>query len=281
MAAFQARESAVRMYGRTWWLRREEPQMSFLDARPALRARLLSELASEASLVSSAAVYATGADGWDPVRRAEHERVLTILAPSPSPRTGVAGAVYVLLGLPGSGKTSALRPAVRAHAGLPPLMSDADDVRVVLPEYAGGLGSAVLQEETAVVVYGEAGYPPGGGLQDRVLSGGGVALLDVVGDPRYLPAAVRAVRSAGRRVYLLLTQCPVEACVERVMRRAVTDGRFVPPAFVRSKMGVPRAALEAALSAVPVDGWAVVDTSGPEPVPVEGDGSFVAAMFAR
>lgn len=221
-------------------------------------------------------LYETGVGQWAPERKREHRNVLGgLLRPAVGP-----GAVYVLLGLPGSGKTSVLRPAVLAHSGVPPLVSDADEVRVALPEFRRGLGSAILQEETAALVYGATGYPPGGGLQDRVLAAGGVALLDVVGDPRYLPATVAACRSWGSRVFLLLAECPTEACVERAMRRAVIDGRYVPLDYIRAKEGVPRQALDVALAEGPVDGWAVVDTSGAPARLLDGDGAFSAVLAA-
>ncbi|KQP63742.1 zeta toxin family protein [Nocardioides sp. Leaf285] len=192
---------------------------------------------------------------------------------------GDVESIYFLLGLPGSGKSSSLRPIAVQHAGLggvPPVV-DADAVRVRFPEYADGLGSGVVQAETAVLTYGR-GYRWGEGRQGRVLLGGApVIMLDTIGDAEHLPRTIARAVELGRRVYVLRTDCPVEVCRERAMRRALDNRRVVPLELIDAKAGVPEHAFEAAVATGVVDGWAVVNTAG-ETADISSASADFAAM---
>lgn len=290
------------LYARTWWLHPDSAARAFLDehpeVRPALNQRLLSDLPTE-----TADVYAGGSKvDWSETRVVVQREVLADLdaaddimeaipdgalleesdedavSQDASDQSG-GGDVYFVLGLPASGKTKVLRRLAALHAAggvhssriLP--ASDADDVRVGLPEYADGLGSGVVQFETVVLTYGEL-HLSGDGRQDRVLARRGAAIVDVIGDPTHLPRTVRLLAAAGRTCYILLTDCPVEVCQDRAKRRAVESGRLVPLWLIEDKAGVPRRALDAALATKLVAGWAVVDTSDASPRLLEGDGVF-------
>ncbi|KQS67593.1 zeta toxin family protein [Modestobacter sp. Leaf380] len=276
VSRFAEREAAVLSYQKLWWAAQDEPQRSFLQTRPALRRGLLLNVAAGANFVATADVY-RDEDGWAGEREKLHEELLLRLTDSTGVPSTASSAVYITMGLPGSGKTSGLRPLVLAHAEvtMPAAVSDADEVRTSFPEYASGLGSGVLQEETQVLTYGGFGYPVGGGLQERVEAIGGIVVVDVVGSPSHLPEVVNRLASTGRDVFILMSECPVEICVSRAMDRAVKPGgRYVPLSVIRSKVGVPRAALVAALRTGSVAGWGVVDTSGATARLVEGDGTF-------
>lgn len=160
----------------------------------------------------------------------------------------------------------------RPTAALP--VSDADAIRLALPEYAEGLGSTVVQLETVQVTYGEAPHLRGDGRQDRVLARGGDVLVDVIGDPEFLPRTVAALREQGRDSYLLVAACDPMVCRRRVMERALGNGRFVPVELVDAKVGVPDAALEAAVATGAVAGWARVDTEHQPGRVLATDGAF-------
>jgi hypothetical protein len=248
-----------------------------------LRRELLGDLAAGVRFVSTRRVYRDNAD-WARERVLLHGELLGRLLEGESTQPSAAtDAVYLTIGLPGSGKSRGLRPLALAHAGLqtPQAVSDADDVRVSLPEYAEGLGSGVLQEETQTLTYGSDGYPRGGALQDRVEALGGVVVVDIVGSPQHLPRVVRRLAAAGRAVYLLMTECPLGVCITRAMRRALEPGgRYVPISVIEDKDGVPRAALKAALATGAVTGWGVVDTSLWPARLIEGDGTFDSVIIA-
>ena len=63
-----------------------------------------------------------------------------------------------------------------------------------------------------------------------------------------MPAAVRTVAAKGRKVFVLLAQCPVDACMSRAKARALSDGRYVPIEVIKSKEGMPEKALEATIA---------------------------------
>lgn len=259
---YAERARAVEQFERTWWSTGEEPQQSYLREHPDVYPRLIARMSSGLP-IETRHVYADAAGSvWAEERVDLHDRILDDLAQEDGVGRGsAAGAVYFLLGLPGSGKSTSLRPIAEAHSRasghLP--CSDADAVRSRFPEYAGGLGSGVVQTETVVVTYGVS-YRAGDGRQQRVLADGRDVIVDVIGDPDRLPETVLALAGAGRPVYLLLSRCSAETSKQRVMARALDSGRYVPTWLVDEKVGVPERAFELALETGGATGWAVVDT---------------------
>jgi predicted kinase len=279
-SAFAARMEEIHVFERTWWLRPTGNHVGFLDRHPGKRVSLLARLAEDLP-VHTEHVYLDAPEEWHEERLAVQRSILSDLVPADPDSDSVdreaqsEGAVYFLIGLPGSGKTTALRPVVAAHAGvdLESLMtSDADEVRTRFPEYEGGLGSGVVQTETVDVTYGgrNVALP----VQQAVLARRGVSVVDVIGDPKYLPPTIQELAARGRPCFVLLTRCPVATCEERAVRRAVEQGRLVPSNLIAQKEGVPEDALRVALETGGVSGWAIVDTSAPSPQLVDGDGTF-------
>lgn len=261
-ARYAERARAVEHFERTWWSTDEEPQRSFLREHPEVYPRLIAQM-SAGRPVETRHVYADDAGlVWAEERVNLHDRILDDMAQEDGADRGSSeGAVYFLLGLPGSGKSTSLRPIAGAHSrasgSLP--CSDADAVRSRFPEYAGGLGSGVVQTETVVVTYGTS-YRAGDGRQQRVLADGRDVIVDVIGDPDRLPETVLALAGSGRPVYLLMTKCSAETSKQRVMARTLDNGRYVPTWLVDEKVGVPERAFELALETGSATGWAVVDT---------------------
>lgn len=161
----------------------------------------------------------------------------------------------VIIGLPGSGKSTVLRPLVAKVNVSASQIVDADAVRVLFPEYAGGMGSDVVQIETVYVSYGE--------LFNRAVATGSDLIVDTVGRIDHF----RQYRNAlpGYEVHVLCTELPLEVAVERVKRRAVESGRFVREEVVRSAYGRSRATFDAVVSQQLADEWALIDTSGSPP----------------
>lgn len=286
--AFDAYRERVEVYASTWWAEPKEPQLSRLATTPGLREELDAR-ARRSEMIMTDEVYVDEA-GWEPQRQALHAHLLhELVGPPPTPVADVPAMCFITIGLPGSGKSSVVRDLVAAfvaaRAGEAPavLTSDADEIRTRLPEYEMGLGSGIVQPEVATLCYERDGYPPEGGLQKRLTElRTGVLIIDVLGDPDYLPPLVIQLAEWGWEVYVLRAELTPEVCVERVMERALTNGRFVPPELVLDSAGRPEAALLAALATKRLTGWAVIDTSGNVGGParvVDGDETFRDAKY--
>lgn len=277
--AFEAYAKEVDVYEQTWHTDPVEPQSSYLAGRPGLKSELF-QRALKGQRTFTGHVYAS--DGpWVDERLSLQSELASRLVKAATPVTGGLDTVYFLIGLPGSGKSSALRPLVAAHSGISLEsihVSDADNLRTAFPEYGAGLGSGVVQDECSEIMYDRpigAGLEPG--VQGAILSIGRTTIVDVIGSPEYLPPLVRRLRRLGRRVYVLQASCDTETCVARAKARALTTGRLVPPAVIISKHGVPEQTMEALKATQKLSGWAVVDTNGVEPRITESYSFEVAA----
>ena len=278
-AAFEAYSEEVDVYERTWHTEPVEPQRSFLATRPHLKAALFLR-AVEGKRTFTRDVYAEN-DIWTRERRDLQSQLLAKRLENDHPTPPAPEAVYFLIGLPGSGKSTALRPLALAHAGLAAgmvMVSDADELRASFPEYVGGRGSGVVQDECSDLMYDrQIGAGPEAGLQGAILNSGHTTIVDVIGSPDYLPPLVRRLRRMGRRVYVLQTSCETSTCIARAKERALATGRLVPPDLILAKDGVPEKTLEATKMTTKLSGWAVVDTNGSEPQILDSESFNVAA----
>jgi predicted ABC-type ATPase len=196
---------------------------------------------------------------------------------------------FITLGLPGSGKTGVLRQEAwnyyrstisardrkRDIEGYPAgaAVLDADEVRGRLPEFQGGIGSGVVQLETASLTYGP--------IKDRLFKSAHSAVVyDTVGDPNYIVKEVALLAEQGFAVSVLLAKLPTELAVERAVARFLETGRFVPPEYIRGREGVPESALEAVrASSIPLEGWGIWDTTCRPADHVDGAGIFAPVQM--
>jgi hypothetical protein len=264
-AAFDAYAEQVDVYSRTWFSAPNEPQKTFLSTRPSLKAALFQRaIAGQHTFTGN--VYEDDA-GWHPERRDLQDSLVAQQLEGGTGAQGAKDAVYILIGLPGSGKSTALRPLAYRHAGLEVSdfsVSDADALRAEFPEYSSGLGSGVVQDECSELMYQRQfpSSPAELGLQGAILQTGRTTIVDVIGHPEYLPVLVKRLRRTRRQVFVLQASCSLETCMSRAKTRALASGRLVPPSFIETKAGIPEQALEAAKSTGKLSGWAVVDTNG-------------------
>jgi len=266
--------SEAEEYGVSWWARNEEPQASRLAHCPGLSEKL-DALARAGTLIQTEQVY-RDETCWDSARcefqRHLLEHALSGAVAVSENEAGASPVCFITLGLPGSGKTRALRRILTAYLTAMSQPStttvcDADELRVQFPEYASGLGSLIVQKELVRLAYGDSNDPLGDAepcLLDRVLHATeppSSLVVDTIGSEEHTPPIVRHLSDRGLDVHVLVTRVPVEQAVERAKERALATGRIVMPEVVRGAEGRPERALEACLGTGRVAAHVVVDTS--------------------
>lgn len=261
-------EAAVAAHLPDWW--RNDPGVA---AELVDRPNLLAQLEARGPFVSTVHVYADG-DAWRPARVAVHGSILAaMLATGDLPPAPVA---YFTIGPMGAGKTTKLRPIVRADRARRGLHDEslsrvcADDIRADLPEYADGLGSLVVQEEAFIVAY-DALFPAARDAGHDVVYD---TIGRVVGSGASFDRQLRELKTAGFAVHVLLADCPLDLCRTRADQRALSNGRLVDPAVQDATHDQPARVLKLLQDEDGLlDGWAVFDTSRPGDPPRMVDGT--------
>jgi Zeta toxin len=270
---FEDYEDEVRRYGWSWF-QNDAQALTLVLSKPQVRRRVY-QLAAGHETVGTEVLYRPG-DRWVDQRLTLHERLVaeTLAATGIDPpddgeaRPPVRHAV-LLLGLPGSGKSSQLRPVahalIRRVSPTPGLTVDADVVRELLPEYAGGLGSEVVQEETSKIANGL--------LFDEAVGHQAHLILDKVGHPQGTVATVDYLVETGWSVWCLCARVEMDIALARARQRALETGRYVPEAYIRDVGTRPIEAYEAVSRGRVIIGGALLDTNEPgrPPTVVDAD----------
>ena len=268
--SFDMYETRVKQYGWSWF-RADEAAKSVLQRLADVRGRVYGRAAGYQT-VGTEVLYEAGersVEGRDDLHRTVVQDALRHGGFDGTDARDAVPQAVLLLGLPGSGKSSMLRPV--AHELLQrtsdggAVVVDTDIVRTLLPEYAGGLGSEVVHPETSFVT-------------NRLLLDEAYRLrlnivLDKIGDPEWTVDQVEYLNRTGWSVFCLATQVDVEVAVGRAKRRAVETGRYVPPDLIRKCGERPVEAYFALReSKLPLSGAALLSTevaAGERPVVVD------------
>lgn len=258
-------------YQRKWW--QADPDVAAEATKNPVLAALL---ATDPMALTTADVYRDDAGRW-PSRSALHDRLVAAQLGAgvpPKPPT-----VFFTTGPIGAGKTRVLRPLVHAYrtvtGGLDPSSLSriaADEVRMALPEYEQGLGHLVVQAEAFAVTYGPVYSAARSARLDIVYDT--IGTVPASGTPTYEPY-LRELKADGFAIHLLLVQTPLLICMQRAEHRALTeDGRLVTPQFQADIFDQPRQVFERLRAELGLlDGWVLVDGSGPADSPPMIEGS--------
>lgn len=251
-------EQATAEYERSWW--RDDAGVGQRCAEVADLDDRLGRIAAD-DAVTTDHVYLVGHQYHDS-RSPLHDAAVTDCVPAIDQVEDPAA--FFVVGCPGVGKTTVLRPiALRVRSLLgrdsPPATIDADRVRQALPEYAGGLGSMVVQEEAFKVTY-ERILPEA--LHRRL-----DMMYDTIGKLGSIRGPLELLQSAGYEIHFIVGRAPVDVCVGRAERRALSeDGRLVSPGLIASTFDAGAEALTSLLEdGFPLSSWAVVDTAADTP----------------
>jgi hypothetical protein len=250
-------EAAVAAHVPHWW-RKNAGVAAELAARPGLRERL----ENKPTFVSTTDVYLDRGQ-WRPARLATQAPIIASMlgqgAPPPRP------VAYYTIGPMGAGKTTRLRRIVHAHRSLQGATSEslsricADDVRERLPEYAGGLGSLIVQAEAFLVTYDDVFPAARDAGHDLVYD----TIGRVEGGVPSFASQLRELKDLGFAVHVLLADCPLDLCRARAEERALNEnGRLIDAATHDILHHQPAAALKALRGEKGLlDGWATFATS--------------------
>jgi hypothetical protein len=138
--------------------------------------------------------------------------------------------IDLVIGPPAAGKSTALADPLAAEHGS--LIIDSDMAKERLPEFDGGMGAGIVQEESSVMIESF------GGLIDRAMANGDNIVLPLVGrDAEKIIKMQKDLHAAGYEVHLHLNEVPKEESTKRAIDRFYSQQRFVDPDYVYNVVG--------------------------------------------
>ena len=136
------------------------------------------------------------------------------------------GKVWLVLGVPASGKSTFSDPLVEREGAL---LIDSDEAKKMLPEFSNGLLAGAVHEESAKIAED---------IFVRALANHDNMVLPLVGKTMSnLQEKIDGLKEAGYEVNLIYVDLPVEKAIERTKARFRHTGRLVPPDYLR-KVGL-------------------------------------------
>jgi uncharacterized protein len=140
----------------------------------------------------------------------------------------------IVLGLPGSGKSTLSIPLVKAGR----LEIEGDNAKAMLPEFQGGVGAYAVHEESSSIMR-------------RVLAKAIAAGDDIVW-PRIdsqdkIVKDVKSLHDAGYKVNVKLADVPAPVAIHSAITRFIKMGRYVSPEMIVNYGNSPRESYDAAI----------------------------------
>ena len=134
------------------------------------------------------------------------------------------GQVFLVIGLPASGKSSAVaEPVAKANGAL---IVDSDMAKERLPEFSNGLLANAVHDESSKIA---------DEITAKAMSNNDNIVLPLVGRTEgKLQEKIDKLKSTGYTVHLLYVDLPTEKAVERGKGRFKNTGRLVPIDYIRS-----------------------------------------------
>ena len=177
---------------------------------------------------------------YTPERRALHEKIMDkMVNPASKVKPGAKPQAVILMGPPGSGKTTAAQKPIMKDLGVEFSILNADDVKAELPEY-DGWNAAVTHEESSDVIENDL-------IPRLIEEADHNVMLDVTGgNAKKLERWAAALKEKGYDVHLSSVSLPSQKSATRAWGRLTKNpfstkdpggepGRFVPPGYVVGK----------------------------------------------
>lgn len=142
---------------------------------------------------------------------------------------------YIVMGPPGSGKSSHVVDNVRDRAGA--IVIDNDNVKEKLPEYGEGLYANRVHDESSAI---------NNRIFEKAVDNGDNIVYPMIGKTIENVRELRDIlTNAGYEVHLGLVELPAEKAAVRTVKRYLDKGRFVDPLYVVNAVdGHPRRSFE-------------------------------------
>ncbi len=128
----------------------------------------------------------------------------------------------VIIGLPGSGKSSALTDTISQefHSRI----IDNDDAKKLLPEYNNGWGASVVHDESKIISEMQ--------LKIALIKHENIVLPKVGSDVNKIQSIILKAQKLGYEVNLHYVELPREKALARMINRFLEDGRFLSPKII-------------------------------------------------
>jgi predicted kinase len=132
------------------------------------------------------------------------------------------GHAIILLGGPASGKSTIAETLAQKYGAA---IVDADEAKKIIPEYAGGLGTSAVHEESSQLAKD---------VLKEIVRGSTNVLLPKVGqNVDTIRAIMAALTDRGYKVDLVHAAVPIEVAQRRNLERFVRTGRLVDPDYIK------------------------------------------------
>ncbi len=136
------------------------------------------------------------------------------------------GKVWLVLGVPASGKSTFSDPLVEKEGAL---LIDSDEAKKLLPEFSNGLLASAVHEESAAIAED---------VSARAAANHDNMVLPLVGKSiSKLQEKIDKFKEAGYQVNLIYVDLPIEKAIERTKARFRETGRLVSPSYL-GKVGL-------------------------------------------
>mgnify|MGYP001715752426 CR=1 FL=1 len=136
------------------------------------------------------------------------------------------GKVWLVLGVPASGKSTFSDPLVEKEGAL---LIDSDEAKKLLPEFSNGLLAGAVHEESAAIAED---------VSARAAANHDNMVLPLVGKSiSKLQEKIDKFKEAGYQVNLIYVDLPIEKAIERTKARFRETGRLVSPSYL-GKVGL-------------------------------------------
>lgn len=128
----------------------------------------------------------------------------------------------IIVGLPGSGKSSALADVISQEFNS--RIIDSDEAKKLLPEYNNGWGAGIVHNESKLISDTQ--------LKESMLKGENIVLPRVGGNYKVIDQIVSMAQQLGYSVYMHYVELSREKALGRMLDRFINTGRFMAPEII-------------------------------------------------